>query len=161
MVTDMHRVGGRPGNQPHPGRGGGYQDICRILGEIEKKSGKKIEKNKKLTIDDLKQLELSPRWVKIAERVGIDAWLDIWEILDAENINTPSTQRYPCRLRVPMFTKLVRFLRNQHIEKMIKAGHDVRKIHAGLVAANVEPVSIPYLFTMKNNLLKKTVPHDK
>ena len=145
MVSNKHRVGGRPGNQPRPPGGGGYLDICKTFQLIERKHGKKIAKKTKLSMDDLKHIGLDGKWLKIAERIGVEAWIDVWEILDEENINLPSAMRDANRVRVPMFSKLVKYIRNIYIERMTKAGLDARAIYKELRIANIEPLSVHWI----------------
>lgn len=81
-------------------------------------------------------------WLEIAERVGVDTWLDIWEILDRDNISHPHTIRIPRRVRVPMHYQLIRYVRNNLIKQLDGAGHSVLEIQDFPKKTKTQPVTI-------------------
>lgn len=111
------RVGGRQQGRPVPGEGGGYLDVCISSGSRLKKS----ERDPRL--DELEQIGLDVRWLRIAHVVGVDRFLEIWQILDEENIDLPPGERDPTRIRVPLFAGWMRLQRNKLVQALAEEGH--------------------------------------
>lgn len=142
MIKDKDRVGARPGSTHPPAGGGGYQDICRNPVAAVGGSAKIFRENLKLTIDDLKKIGITGKWLEVAERVGIDTWLEIWTILDRENVSQPLSMRDSIRVRIPMYSNFIRFVRNRYIHQMTDAGKSAQEIYRFIKYADLEPVSI-------------------
>ena len=105
-------VGGRQGSQAPSLEGGEYQNSCGFF-ELPDLA---------TTIADLKKMGLSPLWVAAAERIGIPAFLELWDLLDA---SLPPDDR---RLRVPRLTTYQRFHRNRLIRSLEKEGYSASEI---------------------------------
>jgi hypothetical protein len=155
MTRDKGRVGARHRSTPPPAGGGGYQDICRKPVDGVDGSAKFFRENLKLTIEDLKKIGLAGKWLEIAERVGIEMWLEIWPILDRENIGQPPNLRSSTRVRVPMYVNYVRFIRNQYIHQMTDDGKPAKEIHRFIKGADLEPVSVPCIIKIQNEYLMR------
>lgn len=157
MTRQTDRVGGRH-KDPHPPRGGGgYLDNCSDSGLAVRPFQKIFQKKIEITIDDLIKIGLSGKWLEIAEKVGAEKWLEIWQILDRENINQPSCSRDAMRLKVPAYSKLMKFKRNRYIARMLKHGCNIRQIHHLLEIENIEPISILMIKKIKKDIVSRGV----
>jgi hypothetical protein len=155
MPRDKDRVGARHRSTHPPAGGGGYQDTCNKPVAVVDGSVKIFREKLKPTIEDLKEIGLSGKWLEIAERVGIDMWLDIWQILDRENVGQPSILRSSTRLRVPMYVNYVRYIRNRYIHEMTDAGKPRDEILRNIKQANFEPVGISCLLNIQEQYKKR------
>lgn len=158
MIDGNGRVGGRPGNHSPPPGGGGYSDICNILRAVESRFSKKKPEKITIKIEDLREMGLSGKWLEIAERVGVETWIEIWEILDRENINQPSSLRDALRIRVPMYSKLIKYLRNRHIARLTRCGFGAAEIHKILKLTTIEQISITQIIKIQNKM--KALDHE-
>ncbi len=77
-----------------------------------------------VTLDDLAELGLDQRWLRVASRIGVPAFLAAWEELDQENRGVPTGERDQIRVRVPLLARLRRYLRNRWIRQL--ASQEVR-----------------------------------
>lgn len=82
---------------------------------------------------------LSGKWLEIARRVGVEMWIDIWKILDRENLHAESGTD-PIRVKVPRFSRLQRYQRNQLIYDLHAAGRSEKDIHAEIHRAGLAPI---------------------
>ena len=90
---------------------------------------------------------LSGRWLEVARHVGVEQWLEIWAILDRENIDGPGTARENVRVRVPMYSRFLRYIRNRWIQEMSDKPSD--EIRSLLEEHRLEPVSIQSIKLIK------------
>lgn len=141
MPGDNNGVGGRHRSTPSPARGGGYQDIYRDLRTALCAARENCARGADVTIDDLRALGLSGKWLEIAERVGPETWLQIWEILDRENIDQPPPCRDRIRMWVPSYSKFLKFVRNRTIFQLAKDGHAPDAISRAIGKTGFDPVS--------------------
>lgn len=121
VSVDVIGVGGRREHDPSPRRGGGYLDVCT------KNAGAFYEKM--LTdkrISDLRRHGLADIWIEIAERIGYDAFLQMWQILDKKNIDAGICDNN--RIRVPVFSRFIKFQRNKYICQLDALGKSPKTI---------------------------------
>lgn len=64
----------------------------------------------RLSVSDLREMHMHPRWVKIAETIGIDAFVMVWRHLD-ETTSGPTVYAV-----MPRYTRYLRYQRNRFIE---------------------------------------------
>ncbi len=121
-VTPGHRVGARHRDSPMPLGGGGYPDNCTFS---------EILKNEKKTADlilaELKEMGLRAELLSVAEKIGADNFLQVWQLLDSD---CESLHRGELRVSFPRFTKYLRFQRDLFIKKRSeenKAADDIQK----------------------------------
>ncbi|OHC66530.1 MAG: hypothetical protein A2040_10725 [Rhodocyclales bacterium GWA2_65_19] len=114
-------VGARQTPQAKPPRGGGYQDVCTVLDFQNPPSGaKKNAPPDDPRLEELRRMGLSRVWLRVAESIGIDAFLATWRILDAD----PSTWHNESILRVRLrpYRSYLRYQRNRYIEALTAQG---------------------------------------
>ncbi|MBA1147391.1 hypothetical protein H0Z60_10020 [Ectothiorhodospiraceae bacterium WFHF3C12] len=109
-------VGGRHKNPSTATEGGGYLNACRA-GNPGLKKGARDPR-----LDELEQIGLDPRWLRIAHVVGVDQFLEVWQILDEENIDLPPGEREPTRIRIPLFAGWMRLQRNKLVKALADEG---------------------------------------
>ena len=109
-------VGGRQADPPPPPGGGGYQDIRSILNF---RAGD-------MRIDDLKKMGLPSRHLRVAECIGVDAYLRLWALVgtDADFLNRHGY----IELKMRPFRSFLRFQRNRHIQALAAAGAGAEEI---------------------------------
>lgn len=114
IATAAPGVGGRQEQSPPPPGGGGYQNKCEIF-----KFRPTAEKNRDPRLDELREMGLQRTWLDVAEAIGVDAFLQVWRILDADKSNICDDGR---RL-VPMrsYIWFERYQRNRYIETLLAA----------------------------------------
>lgn len=120
-------VGGRQTSRRPAGEGGGYLDNCSTADPAIGAA------NARPTLDELRALGLAPRWIKIAERIGVEAFLEVWRTLDEPNAELPRAHQEPVRLHVPLWSSCQRWRRNRYIQRLAAAGYRTREIRRRLV----------------------------
>lgn len=128
-------VGGRQRQAGLPEQGGGYLDICSSR-SFKKKRARVARRDPRL--DELRELGLGYRWLRIAERIGVDLFLEVWEILDEENAELPAGEREPTRVRIPLFAGWRRLQRNRYIRALAGRGHRPAEIRRILIRETCE-----------------------
>lgn len=108
-------VGGRQPYTPTPTGGGGYQSICMDT-DFSKNFFKKIEDQK---IKELKEMGIGEKWLHIAERIGFDNFIEVWTILDADNIRDLNMSYERVRFCIPTFKRYLRYRRNCYISILV------------------------------------------
>jgi hypothetical protein len=118
-------VGGRQGiGAPQVG-GGGYPNNCTIL-NFQNSAQKKRDPR----LDELSEMGLQRSWLTVAEQIGVDAFLQVWRILDSDRSNETTDGR---RL-VPMrsYSSYERYQRNRYIESLARMGLNDQQIRDAL-----------------------------
>lgn len=113
-------VGARPADPaPAPG-GGGYQDVCTVLDFEKKPTEAKKTAPQDPRLDELRHMGLSRAWLQVAEAIGVDAFLTMWRILDAD----PACWHNDSILRVRLrpYRSYLRYQRNRYIEALVIKG---------------------------------------
>jgi len=113
-------VGARHRQADRAGGGLGYLDIYT-------KTESSIQKNRASDprILQLKKMGLNWRWIRIAERIGFDTFIQTWALISEMFDNSNSCIRPP----IPHVQKLLRFQRNILIHRLHAQGCSVRHIH--------------------------------
>lgn len=108
-------TGGRQGEtQPATG-GGGYLDVCT---SSELHHRKKIARDPRL--DDLRAMGMHHTWQRVAAEIGMDAFLAMWRILDAEEQFQHPKGGLELTLR--RYRSFLMFQRNRFIRQLAGAG---------------------------------------
>lgn len=121
--------GGGSARQPRPRRqGGGYPDFCSAaenspLGDPR--------------LAELRRLDrLSPVWLKVAEEIGLEAFVRMWRLLIDEHEPPPAgAPREQVRVYVPSFEWWGIAERNARIRQLSERGHTPGQI-VGIVASD-------------------------
>jgi hypothetical protein len=135
-------VGGRQaGTPPAPG-GGGYQKKCEIFNFLDHAG-----KNRDPRLEELREMGVQRAWLEVAEAIGVDDFLKVWRILDADSTNKTEDGR---RL-VPMrsYSCFVRFQRNRYIESLYDLGLTTHEIRSRLIQQLGEKVSINHILRFR------------
>jgi len=144
---DSAGVGGRQEHRCTPNRGGGYLDICK---KSEKAIYEKMLNDSR--IDELKAHGLSDTWIEVAEDIGYDQFIRIWQILDKKNINKGHHDN--ARIRIPIFAQFLKFQRNKYILHLSEIGHSPEEIKNILKKDLCEDLTIRHINRL---LLKGTI----
>lgn len=136
-AQDDHGVGARQARPRPSAGGGGYQDVC-----TGHKSGKKTTPRDP-RLDELRRMGVQRVWVDIAERIGVDAFLVIWRIMDAD----PTCSVDGTMLRVPLrpYRAYLRYQRNRYIETLADEGLSPREIKARIEQQLGEKLHITHI----------------
>lgn len=141
-------VGGRQTNTQPPPAGGGYLDVCTGLG-FEKNAPEKKSTDPRL--HDLQKLGLRGAWLHIAEQEGVDAFLRIWQLLDAELSQKGSTS---LRVAVPLrnYSTWIRYQRNQRIRHLLLRGYTALEVRMKLLEELGENVGRRHIYRLAKEL---------
>ena len=129
-------VGGRQGEMPLGGRGGGYPDVCTAPGPRVSHSAAGARDPR---VDELRQLGLGPQWLELAEQIGYDAFLVVWQTLDGLSDDDRR------RVAVPRFSTWRRFQRNRLIRSLKGTGYSTRQVQQYVRRHLREEVSLRHI----------------
>lgn len=121
----LQGVGGRQDRDPPRRGGGGYLDICTIsglpLGRARADS----------RVDELREMGLSPVWRQVAERVGYETFLVVWQVLDQASKESQNWNYKGCiRLNMPSFKRFLKRQRNLWIQQLAAEGYTGQQIQS-------------------------------
>jgi hypothetical protein len=68
-------------------------------------------------------------WLRVAARIGVDAFLDLWAIVDQAECAIPSGS---LRIDMPRFSRYLRYQRNRLIETWVERGMSREQIRAAI-----------------------------
>lgn len=132
-------VGGRHGSSP-PSRGrGGYQDVCGVLNF---RPG--VKKSDDPRLDELIAMGLPAYWIQVAEFLGVDAFLGMWRILDANRDNMPETRGNTGSMSPTLrpYSGYLRFQKNRFVENLSAQGIPPKEIQRRVQTQLCESISI-------------------
>lgn len=141
-------VGGRQGQAHPPPGGGGSPDNCTNF-ELAIGGQKKIGADPRL--DELRDMGMRPRWIQIAEQIGVDAFLVLWRLLDENPPNMPGSTVY---VSMPRFTRFLRYQRNRFIEAMVQEGLQTAEIQRRVRRELCEDISVRHIDRISEKLRK-------
>lgn len=133
-------VGGRQGQPPTPTQGGGWLNVYTPfkprLGGL-----KKIARDPRL--DELRQMGLHATWQRVAEEIGVDAFLAMWRIVDKEE----QWHHVKGTLVIPLrhYASYTKFQRNQFINDLFDTGLSMEQIRRRLLTAYGETVDSSHI----------------
>lgn len=132
-------VGGRQAS-PHPSRGGGgYQNKCTVLNFDPQAAEKKRDPR----LEELREMGLQRIWLEVAEKIGVDAFLAVWRILDADQTSIDNYGRLMVPIRA--YSTYLRYQRNRYVEALSALGHTPPEIRKMLKAQLCEEISIRHI----------------
>ncbi len=142
-------VGGRQEPRRIPSGGGGYLDVCT---KTERAIYEKMLTDNR--IDELKAHGLSDIWIEVAEALGYDQFIYIWQILDKKNVTKGHHDN--ARIRIPIFAQFLKFQRNKYIVYLSKKGETPEKIKIILRKNLCEDLTIRHIIRLleKGNIEK-------
>lgn len=80
--------------------------------------------------DELEKIGIPVVWLRVAERVGFDAWLDVWRMLsDDDSVRHDGGARLP---KLRCYSAYSRYQRNRYIEALAVQGTPPRLIQEAL-----------------------------
>lgn len=147
-------VGARRRPTASPGRGGGYQKNRKIF-EIRPE-----EKNAPdPRLDELAAMGLAEYWLKVAEYLGVDAFLGMWRILDANRNTIPQSKGNGCNSMAPSlrpYSGYLRFQKNRFVENLAAQGVPPKEIQRRVQQQLCENISIVHIWRLANkNRIKR------
>jgi hypothetical protein len=94
-------------------------------------------------LDDLRAMGLQRVWLHVAEEIGVDQFLALWRIIDAD----PQSSYDSATLRVPLlgWRTYLRYQRNRYIEQLRDMGRDALEIQRRLNRQMGERISLPHI----------------
>lgn len=157
-VTPSVRLPGRPpgarqGPLPPARAGGGSRPICTGSGAAVGRSARGAAGAAAAPADppaedprlaELRALGLSHVWLRVAEVIGFDAWLQAWEVMATDDAVVDDRRR----VYVPPLESFMRYQRNLVIRSMAESGASVDQILQRLRADFRESWSRKYLLRM-------------
>lgn len=113
-----HGVGGRQAEAPSPPGGGGYLDTCGFFKIRPAEDPKKRDPR----LDELSAMGMPRTWLQVAETIGVDAFLQMWRILDADDAMLANGHLRGAgmviEVRLRPYRSYLRFQRNRYIETL-------------------------------------------
>lgn len=138
-------VGGRQGNPPPPPGGGGYLDTCGFFKFRPAAPG--AEKKRDPRLDEMVAMGLPRTWLQVAEAIGVDAFLAMWRILDADE-SLHEDNMVKAHLRP--YRSYLRFQRNRYIETLAALKVPCATIRDMLKRQLGEEISERHIFNLAN-----------
>lgn len=134
-------VGARHKPTPTPARGGGYQQNCTDLKFSEQKTAAK--KNRDPRLSELRNIGVKKVWLDVAEEIGVDAFLAMWRILDADDSSRHKEGFLQVHLK--LYRSFARYQRNRYIEALAAQGLKPPDVQMRLVRQLREQVSLRHI----------------
>ncbi len=132
-------VGGRQGSTRPPRGGGGYQNKCTVLNF----DASAAEKKRDPRLEELREMGLQRVWLEVAEKIGVDAFLSVWRILDADQTSIDNYGRLMVPIRA--YSTYLRYQRNRYVEALNAMGYTPPEIRQKLKAQLCEEISIRHI----------------
>ena len=101
-------VGGRQKETHMPPNRGGYLDNCTHSDFLDPR------------IEELRQIRLPQMWIDMANAIGIDSFLKVWEMLDSASEDR--------ELYIPAHSKYLKLQRDLAIQQLSREGHSGAEI---------------------------------
>jgi hypothetical protein len=140
-------VGARHSLSPLAGGGGGYQQTC-----IFSKFGAEAEKNfaDDPRLEEFREIGLSSTWLRVAEGIGVDAFLALWRILESDD--RVDRDRGMLQIGLRSYASYLRYKRNRYIAALKAAGVDHREIQNRLSKQLHENLSLRHISRLLQKL---------
>jgi len=97
----------------------GYLDVYT---KVESSIQKNRARDPRIT--QLKKMGMDWRWIRIAQQIGFDAFIQTWALIS----DLFEDERPYVRASIPHVKKLIRYQRNILIRRLDASGHNVRHI---------------------------------
>lgn len=138
--------GGRQAKGGTAARGGGYLDVC-TTSKLSSRVQKKFARDPRL--DTLRKMGMHHTWQKVAAEIGMDAFLAMWRILDAEEQFQHEKSGLEINLR--RYRSYTKFQRNEYIRQLADHGLQPREINEKLQAALSESLNPSHISNIIKN----------
>lgn len=135
-------VGARQEATPYPLAGGGYLETCTAL-KFSARPPETAKKNRDPRLDELQRIGLKRVWLDVAEEIGVDAFLAMWRILDADDSSRHKEGFLQIHLK--LYRSFLRYQRNRYIEALAGQGYKPVEIQKSLARQLREPVSLRHI----------------
>lgn len=124
-------VGARQGDQGDPGTGGEYLNNCDLPNFSFPAPAPDAEKKRRdPRFDELEKIGLPAVWLRIAERVGFDTWLDLWRMLSEDaSVRHDGGARLP---KIRCYSAYTRYQRNRYVRALAQQGIPLSEIQRSL-----------------------------
>lgn len=134
-------VGARQEDAHPPAGGGGYQETCRVLNFSARPPAPKNGGDPRLS--ELEQMGLQAVWLNVAAEIGVDAFLSMWRVIDAD----PASHNKEGFLQLGLknYRSYLRFQRNRYIESLAAQGLKPLDIRLHLARHFRESVSLRHI----------------
>lgn len=117
-------VGARQEGAPLPPMGGEYLENSTPTNFSKTAPAEKKRRDPRF--DELERIGLPAAWLRVAERIGFDAWLEVWRMLsEDERIRHDGGARMP---KLRCYSAYVRYQRNRYIVSLAQHGIPIRMI---------------------------------
>jgi hypothetical protein len=114
-------VGARQGRGRPTTGGGGYLKICGVP-NFQIAEGPPPDPR----FDELEKIGLPGAWLRLARRIGFDAFLDVWRMIsDDESTRHDGGRRMP---KLREFSAYLRYQRNQYVRSLAASGMDQQQV---------------------------------
>lgn len=146
-------VGVRRRVLPPPAGGGGYQKN-RDFFEI-RPGGKKSADPR---FEELVAMGLAEYWLHVAEYLGVDQFLGMWRILDANKDNIPETRGNSGSMSPSLrpYSGYLRFQKNRFVENLAAQGVSPKEIQRRVKQQLCETISIVHIHRLsKKNKISR------
>jgi len=142
-------VGARQGLGDGLALGGEYLNNCDSSNFSNPAPAPDFEKKRRdPRFSELERIGLPRVWLRIAERVGFDAWLDIWRMVsDDESVRHDGGARLP---KLRCYSAYSRYQRNRYIEALATQGMPICTIHRALLENLRESLYVPTIKKIAN-----------
>ena len=124
-------VGGRQATSPLSPGGGGYLNICNTLMPLSDPDPR---------LDTLRRMGLHHTWQRVAAAIGVDAFLEMWRILDGEE--QFAHEGDGLRLSLRRYRSFLRQERDCFVVTLARAGLSAKEIQRRLDKQLGESLSI-------------------
>lgn len=138
-------VGGRQAPPPSPLIRGGYQDICNVF---EFDVGVKKIAAGDPRLGELASMGLPDYWLQVADYLGVDAFLGMWRILDANRNSIPVSKSSGANSMAPTlrtYSNYLRFQKNRFVETLAAQGIEPKEIQSRVATQLCETISIVHI----------------
>lgn len=114
-------VGARQGDPASSPRGGEYLNNCNLQNFSNPAPAPDAEKKRRdPRFEELERIGIPAAWMRVAERVGFDVWLDIWRMLSEDaSVRHDGGARLP---KLRCFSSYSRYQRNRYIRSLAEQG---------------------------------------
>lgn len=140
LTQDMFGgVGGRQAKPRPPAGGGGYQNKCTVL-NFDPTAAEKMRDPR---LEELREMGLQRIWLEVAEKIGVDAFLAVWRILDSDQTSIENSGRLMVPIRA--YSTYMRYQRNRYVESLSEIGLTPPQIRQKLKEQLCEQISIRHI----------------
>lgn len=141
-----HPPGARPGRPAPPGAGGGSRHSCTGSESPVGRAPPPAPLDPRIA--ELREFGLAHVWLSVAEAIGFETWLRVWEVLAVDESVVEDRRR----AYVPPLDSFLRYQRNALIRQMATEGRSVHEIREALRRLLSENLSMRNLHRLVREL---------